>query len=163
MCPCSSATTMRLLHFICQRLSSWFRFFSTACLRFQGDVVVGRTVPMYRALVVLSTKIHFASLGPSDVSTIFWLSLYINFPFSTTTSQDSLSFCTNQQIIYGSDMKPFLLALRFRIQLLRVEALTGPRYLMHCCSSFHLGQCSSILTSFPSPISNLLRRDFREL
>ena len=43
------------------------------------------------------------------------------------------------------------------------EALTGPRYLMHCCCSFDLGHWSSISTSFPSPISNLLKHYLREL
>jgi len=33
--------------------------------------------------------------------------------------------------------------------------LTGPRYLIHCLCNFDLGQCSSKLTSFPSPTSNL--------
>lgn len=44
------------------------------------------TVPMYRTLVVLNTKIHFEFLGPSEVSTILRLILYSSFLFSITTS-----------------------------------------------------------------------------
>lgn len=38
--------------------------------------------------------------------------------------------------------------------------LTGPRYLMHCCWSFHRGHLSIRLTSFPSPISSLHFQDW---
>jgi hypothetical protein len=38
------------------------------------------------------------------------------------------------------------------------EAPTGPRYLMHCCRSFDLGQ-SLRSSSFPSPISNLQAKE----
>lgn len=39
--------------------------------------------------------------------------------------------------------------------------LTGPRYLMHCCWSFHRGHMSTRFTSLPSPISSLYIQNWK--